>query len=88
MLVDREVIEKLPIEYRQFLTETLGCFIFKDFCQMQITKIETDIQQLVLTGLLDETYQLCEDMRLVRRFWIDLQVYSEDLKQQNNRAQL
>jgi hypothetical protein len=83
VLVHRDVLAKFDLEFRNVLTQFLGSFVFLKFCEANLKAVEEDIRNLAPTARMtpDEYFQLSKDMRLVWRFWTDLQRFSEEFKQ-------
>lgn len=82
-LVDRDVLEKLPEEYREFIKSLMGSFIFIDFCKLQLAKVEENLRNInPMTHSVEDYTNLSKDMRLLWRFWTDLLHYAEEFKPQ------
>lgn len=80
-LVDRDVLEKLPEQYKDFIKPLMGSFIFLDFCKMQLESVEEKTRQINPMNYSIEDYtNLSKDMRLLWRFWTDLLNYASEFK--------
>lgn len=80
MLVHREVMAEFDGSTRDWLEQCLGSHVFREFCSKNLAVVERDTAALEPGNDAQKFFQISKDMRLVRRFWIDLLRFAEELK--------